>query len=486
MSQAFFTSIAGIAAAQSKIDVVADNIANMNTVAFKSSNLTFQNVYSRMISAGTSPSTESGGTNPKQVGLGVTIGSITRNFTNGTIQSTGRSEDLNIQGNGFFTLEGGDGDILLSRAGNFSLDAEGNMVTPQGIKVLGTSSVYSQTGQAVPVRIPPALTLTETAKDLTGANGTLTDLNNASITTGKFEIEVTDSLGNVDTIGVDITGANTLADVASAINTAFNTYAGTDSSGASDTDLLTGDLLASVNADGTFSIDINALGDHDNNAATADDRSNSIASISFNSITSNFPHETGLTTASPTISPDTLTSPNMYTSKVLSYEVTIGEQGNINNSASKISYSIGIDGSVEASYSNGAKISVETEGDQKVLVYKNATGVIIKNSDINVQPAGVLEAANLQLQMASVVNEEGLISQGANVYTVGPNSGEAVFATGNNNGFGRIASGGLESSNVDLPSQFAEMILSQRAIDANSRTFSAMNEIMRRLVQLGR
>ena len=122
MSQSLFTSITGMTTAQTKIDVIANNIANMNTTAFKASNLTFSDMYSKNLSSGSSPTSGVGGTNPMQVGLGVALSGITTDFTGGSIQSTGNTSDLNIQGNGWFTVLNGDGSMGLTRDGSFQLD----------------------------------------------------------------------------------------------------------------------------------------------------------------------------------------------------------------------------------------------------------------------------------------------------------------------------------------------------------------------------
>ncbi len=462
MTQAFFTSIGGITAAQSKIDVVSDNIANMNTVAFKESQLTFQNVFSNTLTTGSAPTNSMGGSNPRQIGLGVTIGSISRNFKSGTIQTTGKNTDLNIQGGGFFTVQGSDGDIQYTRAGNFTLDSEGNFVTSSGQKILGTNTLFSETGSLETVFVPPKLGLTTKGSDLSAAGAPgLADLNGASVNKGDFIISVETGGDTVD-VTVDISGCNNLSDVAAAINAKM---------------LATGDLVhpdlsgvsASVGSDGTFSIEYDTAG------------TGTPSSISMKSGSSNFLSETNLATATGATT-GTVTE---FTSKVLHYEASVEPPDNIANTQTMSSFSVGNNGAVEVTYSNGDKISVESEGNNRVLIYTTATGVKINAGNITVT-GDALKAANLQLQMGKVVNEHGLVSQGGNVFSTGPNSGDMTFSIGNDNGFGKVASGGLESSNVNLSSQFAEMILAQRAIDANSRTFTAMNEVMRKVVQLGR
>ena len=107
----------------------------------------------------------------------------------------------------------------------------------------------------------------------------------------------------------------------------------------------------------------------------------------------------------------------------------------------------------------------------------------IKNKDINVT-GNAISPANLQIQLATVVNQQGLKAQQGNIYISGANSGALTFSIGNANGFGEIGSGGLELSNVNLAIELANMIVAQRAIDANSRVFSSTSEVLQRLVNL--
>ena len=172
-----------------------------------------------------------------------------------------------------------------------------------------------------------------------------------------------------------------------------------------------------------------------------------------------------------------------YTSKILAYQADIGPATNNNSTVSKASYAVTSNGAIEVTYSNGDTITVEEKNGNMVLKYITSDGKTISSTDINVS-GDVISAANLQLQLASVLNEQGLMSQGGNVYTTGPNSGTLTFSIGNANGYGQIGSGGLESSNVNLAIEFANMIVAQRAIDANSRVFTSTSEVLQRLVSL--
>lgn len=120
MMRSMFAGIAGLRAHQTMMDVVGNNIANVNTAGFKSSQVTFQESLTQLMRGA------GDGTNPMQLGLGVKVASIDGVFTQGATQVTGRSTDLSIQGDGFFVMQQGQ-QRLYSRAGNFSIDGKGNL-----------------------------------------------------------------------------------------------------------------------------------------------------------------------------------------------------------------------------------------------------------------------------------------------------------------------------------------------------------------------
>ncbi|MBQ4114705.1 flagellar hook basal-body protein, partial [bacterium] len=154
MSQALHTASTGINAGQQQINVIANNVANINTVAFKSANMTFETLFSNNLSYGSAATKEGGGTNPQQIGLGVKVGGISRNFDIGTFVSTGRDTDVMISGNGYFVVQDGDGMQYYTRDGVFTTDSDGNLVTQSGMKVVGASAPYSGTASSSTVKVP--------------------------------------------------------------------------------------------------------------------------------------------------------------------------------------------------------------------------------------------------------------------------------------------------------------------------------------------
>lgn len=137
MLRSMFSAISGLRAHQTKMDVTGNNIANVNTVGFKASQTVFQDTLSQVIRAGGAPAADRGGTNPAQVGLGAKVAAITTNWTQGATQSTGRSTDFMIEGDGFFVTRGTGGEQLFTRAGSFDFDGAGKLVTPDGAVLQG-------------------------------------------------------------------------------------------------------------------------------------------------------------------------------------------------------------------------------------------------------------------------------------------------------------------------------------------------------------
>lgn len=157
MLRSLFSAISGLRANQTMLDVTGNNIANANTVGFKSSNVVFQDTLSQMLTAAGAPAGVNGGTNPIQVGLGVQVGGITTNFNQGSAQVTGRATNLMISGDGFFVVSRG-GEDMYTRAGAFNFDSSGKLVTVDGDVVQGYAAAadgtITATGAPTNIEIP--------------------------------------------------------------------------------------------------------------------------------------------------------------------------------------------------------------------------------------------------------------------------------------------------------------------------------------------
>jgi len=151
MLKSLYSGVSGMKGFQTKLDVIGNNVANVNTVGFKKGRVMFQDIISQNMAGATAPSGERGGVNPKQIGLGVKIGSIDTVLTPGSPMTTNVGTDLTIDGDAFFIVspEASGGSNFLTRAGNFTRDASGDLVTSNGFYVMGVN----EAGDSIPINI---------------------------------------------------------------------------------------------------------------------------------------------------------------------------------------------------------------------------------------------------------------------------------------------------------------------------------------------
>ena len=172
---ALFTGLSGLAVNSRRLDVIGNNIANVNTVAFKSNRMILAPSFSRNFSLGSAPSAQTGGTNPGQIGLGAVTAGTQRNFNGGSISATGVPTDVAIEGDGFFIVDYS-GEQLYTRAGAFQLNSNNDLVTVSGAKVqgFGVDPQFNLiTGSLVDLNFPlGTLTLAEATRNV-NFNGNL-------------------------------------------------------------------------------------------------------------------------------------------------------------------------------------------------------------------------------------------------------------------------------------------------------------------------
>ena len=151
------TALTGLNASETQIGVIGNNLANANTVGFKASDVLFATQFLQTQSVGSSPTATSGGTNPQQQGLGVEVAEITPNFSQGTISTANSPTDLAIQGDGFFIVQGQNGEQNYTRNGTFTTNADNQLVTGTGNRVMGygvNDDFQIDTSQLQPLTIP--------------------------------------------------------------------------------------------------------------------------------------------------------------------------------------------------------------------------------------------------------------------------------------------------------------------------------------------
>ena len=436
MSQALHTASTGINAGQSQINVVANNVANINTTAYKSANMTFETLYSRNLSYGSAATKDGGGTNPKQIGLGVKVGGITRDFTAGDFVSTGRDMDLMISGNGFFVVQDSDGKLYYTRDGVFSTDSEGNVVNQSGMKVVAASTPYSNASSGKTVQIPKNLAAVVKG-DANIANKKLSELNNASITDGDINVTIN---GTKVTLTVE-KGDPTMGAVIAKFN-------------------------EQIKAAGIDDVEFNVA-----NGVVSYTKG---AAVSFDSATSNFVGQTGISNNNPS-------------TKQINQTVTLQEMVNYNdqNGITLKSTTVDENGIIAATYSDGS-ILTQYVDDTYTTQWKYTTpqGVTIRNSDVQATGSSI-ENSNFVIELATMVNEEGLVSINNNLWEWGADVGEVYYGMAGEVSFGSIESGGYEGSNVDIAAELSNMITAQRMIQMNSRVFSTASSVMETLSYLG-
>ncbi len=206
MLRSMNSAIAGLRAHQTKLDVTGNNIANVNTVGYKSSTTVFEDTLSQVVRNGSAPTAQAGGTNPAQIGLGVKVAGITTNFEQGAAQNTGRSTDFMISGDGFFVTQAGN-EQLYTRAGSFSYDAAGNLVTPDGALLQGWMATDGVVDANAPIRtltVPFGDVMQPTETD----NGAVVgNLSSAAATNTGVQTQMTmyDALGKAHQISLSFT-----------------------------------------------------------------------------------------------------------------------------------------------------------------------------------------------------------------------------------------------------------------------------------------
>ena len=208
MLRSLFSGISGLRSHQTMLDVTGNNIANVNTTGFKASQVQFQDTLSQIVQGAGGAQDGVGGTNPAQVGLGVRVAGVTTSFTQGAVQSTGRSTDMMIQGDGFFVVRKG-AETFYTRAGSFDFDATGQMVLPgDGALVQGwiadNKGVIDTNGPLADLQVAAGTTMPAVKSDEAYVKGNLDEAAEVG-TTRTLTEKLYDAAGNERTLTVTLT-----------------------------------------------------------------------------------------------------------------------------------------------------------------------------------------------------------------------------------------------------------------------------------------
>ncbi|HEX6963163.1 MAG TPA: flagellar hook-basal body complex protein [Lacipirellula sp.] len=210
LQSALSTALTGMTAAETSIDVVGNNVANANTVGFKESSVSFATQFLQTQSIGSAPTDSRGGTNPRQIGLGTKVAEITPDFTQGTVEISSNPLDLAIQGDGFFIVQGPQGEQLYTRNGQFKTNSNNEIVTLTGHRVLGYSvdaNFEIQPTGLTPLQIPlGAAAVAQATENVILKGGLIPDENELGtipevirsgiLSDGSSERPLTDPVGN--------------------------------------------------------------------------------------------------------------------------------------------------------------------------------------------------------------------------------------------------------------------------------------------------
>jgi len=425
----FSAGLSGLNANSVYLNVIGNNLANINTIGFKSSAVTFMDLVSQ--------STGGSSINPMQVGLGVVTGSMSPVFSQGAIESTAEATNAAIQGNGFFVVRNSDGGVFYTRAGNFSLNNEGALVTPDGLRVQGFTQTDPLTGAILATGQPgdiivPAGVLREPVP--TSLFRTTSNLDNSADLGDTFDtpVQIFDSLGMSHVMTVNYTRTATGwdfditvpgDDVTPAVLVPFSIASGSiafDASG----------QVASVTASAP------ATGGGVAPAVTDVDFT---APVWANGAASR-PLTWDLVDSNEVVSLTGFASPSATSSK----SQNGSPAGKIDN------ISINVDGDIVATFGAGQTVSVG------------------------------------KIALASFNNPKGLVKMGSNRYGESQASGIPNTGSAGTGGRGTLIGSALEQSNVDMAQQFTQMILAQRGYQANSKTITVSDELLMDTLNLKR
>ncbi len=485
MMRSLFSGVTGLKTHQTKMDVIGNNIANVNTVGFKSSSVTFSDLMYQTTqnASGANAATGRSGINSKQIGLGVSTGAINTNIsTSGASQTTGNPFDVQITGDSFFIVNDGSSNYF-TRAGAFYVDGAGNLaMTSNGFSVMGwqedtanPGTIKKDTVSKLQVMKASNLTSPAEATKESYISGIL-DKNSANVSTAtgqavnitfydnmgysyvaKYAVFNTDADGNalddyvyrmdltdvVDSTGKSVVKTGeTVADYVT-INGGGGTTVSKDTV-----------YLKYSNTNGSYlgywtGNAVPSYGDTaDFHAASTTDTETDANKIqmSFNTTHPNYP---------------------------TTINVSMKNSSNVDNSGT--STIAGKAGDYDGNYA-GRKvgtmsgISIQTDG--KIFAsYDNGTEKLLG-----------------QIAVASFANPSGLEKAGENLYTTTQNSGQfdGIGEDVTSDGIGKMATGVLEMSNVDLSSEFTEMITTQRGFQANSRIITVSDTMLEELTNLKR
>ena len=576
MMMSMYSAVSGLKSQQTKLNVIGNNVANINTLGYKGQSVGFSDLLSQTISSASAASGNRGGTNSKQIGLGAQVASITTNMGVGSAQYTGNDTDAALSGAGMFIVQGGGtGKYQFTRAGNFGVDVEGNLVV-NGMKVCGWNNytidangdvTYSTQSDVAAINVfdSASRTVEKAAVDAATSSGAVARGSIASTDAGPLAqnlvIYTSDgatppviSATSVTVNLVNDTAALTPAQTAAGAVYKWNwTTAGAASGGGSlyfdaNGKMLTTAPVAST-ATGTLTVGgspttvpISLASFTVDTAAGATtktygfaDGTVAIGPSSTTTIVNKQVLSPEATTAAKlsgnldTATTGTTTTLTMYDSLGTAHEVkavftkTATNTWNWTASSTDTSVSVvgsgtitfnsdgtiasGGSGSIGVLTTNGSdpiNAKIDFSGIAQFATSKGTSSVTVASidgytggtlQDFSIGTDGIVMGSYSngqkqplgELGLAVFSNPQGLEKIGDNLYTTTVNSGSFTGAVEvGSNGAGGLTTGALEMSNVDLANEFSEMMITQRAYQANSKIITTSDTLLETLINMSR
>ena len=503
MLRSLFAGVSGLRNHQVRMDVIGNNIANVNTVAFKAGRVTFKEGFAQLLAGASRPPGDQGGINPIQVGLGMQIGSIDQLYTQGNIETTGQSTDLAIQGDSLFVVRKGN-QSYYTRSGNFQLDADGKLVSPtNGFVVQGRMYENGQLKDGIQdIKLPfgQKVSAKPTTEMTMGGNlnaaaptfvGDFDDAGRADPQNAKAWTETT--LGVFDSQGTkwDVkiqywkTGPNT-----------WNWQMDPMVSAASVDYVVAGDFAMPTDAasglpDGYEILEENIEVTSPSGTPYKNPEDFTIDASGSVVFGSSIPTGSQVKIRyhmSPT-SPDAGANTGSF---------TFDSAGTIIPPSDMPSIDFAVPGALPVQ----VKLQVGS-GVNGLTQFATASTAVLR--DQNGYTAGQLQNFSIdrtglvtgfftngtttplgQIVLADFNNPSGLLRVGDNMYQESANSGGAVLGFALEGSQSQMTSGALEMSNVDLAQEFTNMIIAQRGFQANSKVVTTSDEMLQELMGLKR
>ncbi len=499
MMRSLYSGVSGLRVHQTRMDVIGNNIANVNTVGFKSSSVTFSDVLYQTSSPATGPNDSMGtaGVNAMQIGLGASLASITTKITGtGGSQRTDGWSDLMIEGDGFFVVQN-NGTNYFTKAGSFNVDANGNLCTPSGALVMGwqvseddPSRCKSDTVSALRVMAPDKMFSEPAATTQCIVKGNIdqNDTQLAPDAEGRVaNIQFYDNLGNLYTMELNIKHAGEDAEADAESNSTYavrvaNVY---DEKGKSI-------FVDEVVEDGVTTYVPSAITNFDFNgtdvSVTVDEETGEVtidmeegATLAFDSVTGHFKNITG----------DADAMGDGYNGETNEF-ITFNIGGQTEGDPFQL---VTVDFSALTMFSQSGTTTLECARGTRASSAEGAGKPVGNMTGISIDKYGKIYGSydngdsNLlgQVVVATFPNAAGLEAVGNNMFATTQNSGsfdgigKDILTTG-----GKFNPGVIEMSNVDLANEFTDMIITQRGFQANSRIITTSDTLLEELINLKR